>query len=70
MPLAAYASWLDEGAGLLRLQAAWGDPQGLQALVRVSEQASVATHHEAQALGQRVADALRAAGARPPVAEA
>jgi len=70
MPLAAYAEWVSDGAHSLRLDAAWGDPEGRQAVVRVSEQASVHNLHEAEALGQRVAQALRAAGAQPPVAGA
>ena len=70
MPLAAYALWVDEVAGLLRLEAAWGDPEGQLALVHVSEQAAVRTLAEAEALGQRVANALRAAGAQPPAAGA
>ena len=70
MPLAAYALWVDEATGLLRLEAAWGDSEGQLSLVRVSEQAAVRTLAEAEALGQRVADALRAAGAQPPAAGA
>ncbi|RJP72173.1 MAG: hydroxymethylbilane synthase [Comamonadaceae bacterium] len=68
MPLAAYADWGREGA--LSLQAAWGDPDGRQRVVRVSDHAEVNTLAEAEALGQRVAQALRAAGAAPPAAEA
>ena len=70
MPLAAYAQWVDGAADTLHLQAAWGDPEGQLSLVRVGEQAAVRTLAEAEALGQRVADALRAAGAHPPVAGA
>jgi hydroxymethylbilane synthase len=70
MPLAAYAQWVDGAADTLHLQAAWGDPEGLFSLVRVGEQAAVRTLAEAEALGQRVADALRAAGAQPPAAGA
>jgi hydroxymethylbilane synthase len=70
MPLAAYAQWVDEAAGLLRLEAAWGDPEGHLALVRVSEEARVRSLADAEALGQRVAEALRGAGAQPPVAGA
>lgn len=70
MPLAAFAQWADEPAGLLRLEAAWGDPEGELALVRVSEEARVQSLAEAEALGQRVANALRAAGAQPPAVEA
>ena len=68
MPLAAYADWA--GHGVLRLDAAWGDPQGQSSLVRVGEQSAVATLAEAEALGARVARALRDAGAAPPAVEA
>jgi hydroxymethylbilane synthase len=64
MPLAAYATWADEAQGQLRLDAAWGDPEGRAAVVRVGEQARVGSLAEAEALGQRVAQALRAAGAQ------
>ena len=67
MPLAAYAEWDD--AGRLRLQAAWGDPDGRHAVVRVAGEAAVGSLAEAESLGQRVAGELRAAGARPPLAE-
>lgn len=63
MPLAAYADW--QADGTLKLDAAWGDPLGQQAVVRVSAQARVQTLVEAEALGQRVATDLRAAGATP-----
>lgn len=68
MPLAAYAQWSADGA--LLLDAAWGDPDGVLPVVRVSEQAPVRTLAQAEALGQRAAHALRAAGAVPPAAEA
>jgi hydroxymethylbilane synthase len=64
VPLAAYAEW-DAATGGLRLEAAWGDPDGQHALVRVSLEQPVHDLASAEALGQRVADALRAAGARP-----
>ena len=64
MPLAAYATWADEAHSQLRLDAAWGDPEGRAAVVRVGEQARVGSLAEAEALGQRVAQALRAAGAQ------
>ena len=70
MPLAAYARWDREMPENLSLEAAWGDPDGRQSLVRVGERAMVRTLVEAEALGQRVADALRASGAQPPAAEA
>lgn len=68
MPLAAYADW--ERGGALRLDAAWGDPEGRSPLVRVGEQSPVTTLAEAEALGEVVARALRSAGAAPPAAEA
>ncbi|AOF86996.1 hydroxymethylbilane synthase [Hydrogenophaga sp. RAC07] len=67
MPLAAYADW--QADGTLRLEAAWGDPEGRQAVVRVNGQASVQSLADAEALGQRVAADLRAAGATPPPVE-
>ncbi|MDP2262744.1 MAG: hydroxymethylbilane synthase [Hydrogenophaga sp.] len=69
MPLAAYAHW-NADASALQLDAAWGDPDGRLAMVRVSEHQPVRDLVEAEALGQRVANALRAAGAHPPAAEA
>jgi hydroxymethylbilane synthase len=68
MPLAAYADWAADGR--LRLDAAWGDPQGVQRVVRVHDSAPVSELAQAEALGQRVAQALRAAGAHPPPPEA
>jgi hydroxymethylbilane synthase len=68
MPLAAYSDWLADGS--LRLEAVWGDPEGLQRMVRVHDSALVQDLAQAEALGQRVAEALRAAGAHPPPAEA
>lgn len=64
MPLAAYARWDAEVPQTLRLDAAWGDPEGRTAVVRVQEQARVETLEQAESLGQRVAQALRAGGAR------
>ena len=66
MPLAAYAHWSDDGK-TLQLDAAWGDPEGAARLVRVGGAAEVATLAEAEALGQRMALALQAAGAVPHV---
>ncbi|MBN9406670.1 MAG: hydroxymethylbilane synthase [Burkholderiales bacterium] len=60
MPLAAHATL--EGTQML-LRAAWGDPEGAPGLVRASERADVRTPEQAEALGQRVAAALRAGGA-------
>ncbi|MDO9482635.1 MAG: hydroxymethylbilane synthase, partial [Hydrogenophaga sp.] len=68
MPLAAYAHWDAVEGSRLQLDAAWGDPEGRLRVVRVSQQAVVQDQAQAEALGQRVADALRAAGAQPPVA--
>jgi hydroxymethylbilane synthase len=57
MPLAAYASL--QGA-TLTLDAAWGDPQGVLALVKVRASAPVTDLASAAALGERVAAQLRA----------
>lgn len=75
MPLAAYTTWdtapdPDTGAGGLRLQAAWGDPDGGGALLRVAQAREVLTLADAEALGAEVARALVAAGARRAVAGA
>ena len=66
MPLAAYAHWQAEGAAVLQLDAAWGDPDGMHPLVRVSQQAVVQDLQQAEALGQTVANALRDGGATVP----
>jgi hydroxymethylbilane synthase len=68
MPLAAYSDWTQGEAGELQLDAAWGDPDARQPVVRVVEAAVVGNLAQAEALGQRVADRLRAAGATPPPA--
>ncbi|MDM0052194.1 hydroxymethylbilane synthase [Variovorax sp. J22R115] len=61
MPLAAHARWQpDDG---LRIDAAWGDPEGTQPLVRVHVLAHVSDFAEAGALGDDAARMLRAAGA-------
>ncbi|MBO9679446.1 MAG: hydroxymethylbilane synthase [Acidovorax sp.] len=64
MPLAAHGTW--QGA-TLRLDAAWGDPEGPArghtALVRAQAQAPISTLAEAEALGEAVAAQLRAGGA-------
>jgi hydroxymethylbilane synthase len=62
MPLAAYADW--QTPGDLRLDAAWGDPDEANAMVRVHQSAPVQTLVQAEALGLTVASALRAGGAR------
>ena len=64
MPLAAYARWDAEAPQTLRLDAAWGDPEGRLAVVRVQEQERIETLEQAESLGHRVAQALRAGGAR------
>ncbi|MGX5652736.1 hydroxymethylbilane synthase [Hydrogenophaga borbori] len=67
MPLAAHAEWVGER---LWLRTAWGEPEGATTLVRAEDTASVASLDEAEALGARVAAALRAAGAHAPHGEA
>ena len=62
VPLAAHA--LLAGDGVLTLDAAWGDIDGVQALIRVRQQASVTTLEQAEALGNAVAEQLLAQGAR------
>ncbi len=67
MPLAAFVRAPGDPAGML-LEAAWGEPgpdgQGsAQPLVRAAQRALVQTFTEAEALGERVAAALRAGGA-------
>lgn len=67
MPLAAFVRAADDQPGML-LEAAWGEPgpdgQGSsQPLVRAGQRAAVQTFAEAEALGERVAAALRAGGA-------
>ena len=61
MPLAAYADWVVDEPGTLRLDAAWGDADGQRAVARAGEQAAVGSLHEAEALGYRVALALKLA---------
>jgi len=61
MPLAAHARWQVDGA--LRIDAAWGDEEGANALIRAQAQDAVDDSNAADALGQRVAKALRDAGA-------
>jgi hydroxymethylbilane synthase len=62
MPLAAHARWQPDGA--LRIDAAWGDPEGNAPLVKVQAQAPAGSFEAADALGQRAAAMLRDAGAR------
>ncbi|WP_418124978.1 hydroxymethylbilane synthase [Variovorax sp. 160MFSha2.1] len=61
MPLAAHARWQADGA--LRIDAAWGDPEGNVPLVRVHALASVGDFAQADALGEHAAALLRAGGA-------
>ena len=61
MPLAAHARWQADGA--LRIDAAWGDPEGKVPLVRVHALASVGDFAQADALGEHAAALLRAGGA-------
>lgn len=60
MPLAAHAIIED---GVLKLRAAWGDPEGSASLVTAHDQELVADLQAAEALGLSVAQALRQAGA-------
>lgn len=61
MPLAAHAQW--QADGTLRIDAAWGDTEGVQPLVHVHAQAGADDFEQAEALGQSAADRLREAGA-------
>lgn len=61
MPLAAFATL---EAGVLHLQAAWGDPESRGLLVRAEGSAGVSNLAQAQALGAQVAAQLQAGGAR------
>jgi hydroxymethylbilane synthase len=60
MPLAAHAVFSGE---YLRLEAAWGDPDGSVPLVRARQTEAVAGLDQAAALGSAVAAQLRAGGA-------
>lgn len=61
MPLAAHARWQADGA--LRIDAAWGDPEGKVPLVKVHALASAGDFAQAEALGEHAAALLRAGGA-------
>jgi len=61
MPLAAHGTL---AAGVLQLDAAWGDPDGQAPLVRAQASAPVGTLAQAEALGEAIAQRLRAGGAR------
>jgi hydroxymethylbilane synthase len=58
MPLAAYATL---NGDTLHIRAAWGDPEGVQALVRAEAQGTATTLAEATALGEHVARTLQKA---------
>jgi hydroxymethylbilane synthase len=58
MPLAAYATL---NGDTLHIRAAWGDPEGVQALVRAEAQGTATTLAEATALGEHVARMLQKA---------
>jgi hydroxymethylbilane synthase len=58
MPLAAHAVFNGE---VLEMRAAWGDPEGVQTLVRASDRARVTDTASAVALGEGVARLLQAA---------
>jgi hydroxymethylbilane synthase len=60
MPLAAHAVVVD---GVLQLRAAWGDPDADAPLVLANAHAAATDLDTAEALGLRVAQALRQAGA-------
>ena len=61
MPLAAHARW--QAGGLLRIDAAWGDPGAAAKLVRIHAEMVVGDAAQAAALGQQAAHLLREAGA-------
>jgi hydroxymethylbilane synthase len=56
MPLAAYATFSGD---TLTLDAAWGDPEGVLALVSVQQSAQVTDLASAAALGEHVAADLQ-----------
>ena len=62
MPLAAYATLNGE---MLHIRAAWGDPEGVQPLVRAEAQGSATTLAEATALGEQVARTLQKSVPQP-----
>ncbi len=61
MPLAAHGTFTD---GVLQLDAAWGDLDAQAPLVRAAASAAVTTLAQAEALGDAIAQRLRAGGAR------
>jgi hydroxymethylbilane synthase len=58
MPLAAHATFSGD---VLSMRAAWGDPEGVQSLAHVADQASVTDTASAVRLGESVARQLQAA---------
>ena len=64
MPLAAFGRFEGE---TLHLDAAWGDPEGKLPMVRVQDSAVVKDFTTANALGERVAAQLQAAGGIPAI---
>lgn len=58
MPLAAHATFSGD---VLSMRAAWGDPEGVQSLAQVAEQATVTDTASALRLGESVARQLQAA---------
>ncbi len=56
MPLAAYATL---NGDTLHIRAAWGDPEGMQPLIRAEVQGTATTLAEATALGEQVAHSLQ-----------
>ena len=61
MPLAAHGTFSND---VLQLDAAWGDVQAQAPLVRAAASAVVTTLAQAEALGDAIAQRLRAGGAR------
>lgn len=61
MPLAAHAVWHGER---LKLDAAWGDPEGASTLVTASGEVALTTLTQAEALGAQTALVLCQAGAK------
>ena len=61
MPLAAHGTFT---GGVLQLDAAWGDVDAQAPLVRAAASAPVTTLAQAEALGDAIAQRLRAGGAR------
>ena len=60
VPLAAHATLQGD---TMQLHAAWGDPEGIKALVQTQQTATITTLAQAEALGAEVAARLQAGGA-------